>query len=150
MVTRTLKRRLITQLSVDLPGFSTTSAKVTETCLCASSEVVEPSRVDPTSLTSYRHTALIAVASGTISTSDICESLCGKVSDFSGDGIAWLLENVSDVSVLRVLDMESHAAIQLVGRPEVGMAAVQRLTDQNIRRVQDVDRLPEEITALAD
>lgn len=148
MVTRTLRRNLMAKLSADMPGFRDTHANVGEKKLCVISKLANPSSVDASSLTFYRHTALIETDSSIFAPSELCDQLCPNVSDFDAGGIACLLTVMKKLGVYRVLDLETHAVVQFIGSHEASGAAVRLLVDRKFRQLTNDASLHEVILSL--
>jgi hypothetical protein len=146
--TASQRRRLIKELTTDPLGFSETSLSIGEENICVTSVLNDPSIVVPDYLTAYRHCALLECESSGVSGVERLQSMCATVGDLGGAAICTLLSNVRSLVVLRVVESESHAVIQVIGPSEAGDAAIRCLADRGIRQFHDVRTLPEEIANL--
>jgi hypothetical protein len=147
-MTAAQKRRLITGLKTGPSGFSETNLSIVDNHACVTSVLSDPSAVDSGCLTMYRRCALVELEESAVSRAEPLKSVCRTAADLGGTGICTLLNIVESSAVLRVLELESHAAIQLVGPSEVCNPAIQCLADRSIRQFHDVRTLPEEIANL--
>ncbi len=145
--TENQKRRLMAALRVDPPGFSETTLKVADLHVCVVSALSDPSAVDPGFLTDYRHCALVGVDESTTSEFEPLGNVCPTIGHLANSGISKLLAGAKSVAVLRVLDRESHAVMQIIGSSEVSDAAVRCLTERGVRRLHDIRTLPPEIAS---
>lgn len=143
------KQRIVSSLCADPPGFGETNVTVRGQHACVTSELKDPSRVDLGYLTAYRSTSLLETDSSVRSATDLSDALCGTVRDFGGASIAGLLNQSAEWALLRILELESHAVVQLMGRYEVTEPAAQILTIRGIRQLHDVRNLPKEIAKLS-
>jgi hypothetical protein len=147
-VTESQKRRWMAQLTVDRPGFSEPIAHITATQACITSVLREPSAVEPDSLTAYRYCALVEFDDRISSVAELLQGVCTNIRDLSGSGIATLLRSAASVAVLRVLDRETYAVLQVIGPSEVSDRAVQCLAERGVRQFHDIRALPKEIANL--
>jgi hypothetical protein len=141
------KRRLLTELKADPPGFRGTTLATAESHVCVTSALSDPSAVDPDFLTAYPRCALIETDESGLS-SDSFRIACTTISELGSSGIGKLLQARSGSAVLRVLDLESYAVIQLIGPPEVCDLAVQCLSERGIERFHNIRSLPQVIASL--
>jgi hypothetical protein len=147
-VTESQRRRWMAQLTVDRTGFSETIAHITATQVCVTEVLREPSAVDPDSLTAHRYCALVELDDRISSVVEHLEGVCTSIHDLTGSGIATLLGSAASVAILRVLDRESCAVLQLIGPSEVSDRAVQCLAERGVRQFHDIRALPQEIAKL--
>ena len=142
------KRRLVTELKTDPPGFAETTLCVADTHACVTSTLCDPSAVDPGFLTAYRHCALVELADSPLPGAELLQRACRTITDLGAAGIGALLSSAESSAVLRVLELESYAVVQLIGVSEVIDPAIRCLVERGIRRFQDVRALPYEIAGL--
>jgi hypothetical protein len=147
-MTAAQKRRLVTALKIDPPGFTETTLCIADTHACVTSMLSNPSAVDSGSLSEYRSCALVEFEGSALSGAVPLQEACSTIADLGGPGIGTLLDRAGRSAVLRVLELESHAAIQLIGASEVSDSAVRCLVDRGIRRFHDIRALPQEIASL--
>jgi hypothetical protein len=147
-ITSAQKRRLVTELKADPPGFAETTLSIADTHACVTSTLSDPSAVDSGFLTAYRRCALVELADSPLPGAELFQEACGTIADLGGAGIATLLASAESSAVLRVLELDSFAVIQLIGASEVVDSAIRRLVDRGIRRFHDVRTLPQEIASL--
>ena len=102
------------QLAVALPGFSETTVHITPTQACVTSVLRKPSSVHQDCLTAYRYCALVEFDDRISSVGELLQGVSPNIRDLSGSGIAALLRSVASVAVLRVLDQETYAVLQLI------------------------------------
>jgi hypothetical protein len=133
------KRRFFAKLKKDQPGFSETTTLLADTHVCITSTLSDPSAVDPGSLTSYRHSALVEVEDGAF---ERLQAVCATLTDLGGSGISTLLNGAGSPAILRALELETHSVIQLIGASDVSDLAVQCLADRHIRQVNDIRNYP--------
>jgi hypothetical protein len=145
--TESQKRGLMAALRADPTGFSETTLKVADSHVCVVSELSDPSAVDPGFLTDYRRCALVEVDESTSSEPEPFGNVCPTIGHLANSGINKLLGDAKSVAVLRVLDRESHAVIQIIGSSEVSDAAVRCLTERGVQRLHDIRTLPQEIAS---
>jgi hypothetical protein len=149
MATKTLRRRLMRELSLNPPGFAATQVKISSTRYCVSSELVEHSAVNSDYLTDYRRTALLGLADG-LSASELCDLACDSVTQLGSKGIKRLMAFGDSVqAAVRLLDLETHAAIQIIGSPRLIDDSVALLASFRIRHLPDPERVSEEINRFA-
>lgn len=142
---RLQQRRMMSSMEVDPPGFSRTTVELRATTICMASELLEPSAVDLEYLSSYRTTALLATPWDVDSVSALCRTLCGKISELGSAGISALRAMSPTWTVLRVVELETHAVVQLIGSTEAAVSAERTLVEQGVRRVLDTTAVPSEI-----
>lgn len=143
-------RKLLSVLRQDPPGFSNTFAEIVEGRACVVSELTAPHDLDVGYLTAYREVGLLETGESNLKSSEqLSRALPGVVSDLGGEGIARLLAHPALTSVLRLLDRETHAAMQIMCSGETSTRIVEMLAQRNIRRVHDARTLPAEISRLS-
>jgi hypothetical protein len=147
-ITAAQKRRLVTELKTDPPGFAETTLNIANTHASVTSMLSDPSAVDFGFLTGYRSCVLVELEDSPLPGTEPLKEACRTIADLGGAGIATLLANAESSAVLRVLELESHAVIQLVGVSDIIDSAIRCLVDRGIRRFHDVRTLPEEIASL--
>jgi hypothetical protein len=147
-MTAAQKRRLVTGLKTDPTGFAETTVSIANTHACVTSTLSDPSAVDSGSLTAYRRCVLVELEESALSRAEPLQEACRTIADLGGLGIGTLLDSATRSAVLRVLELESHAVIQLIGAPEVSDSAVRCLVDRGIRQFHDIQGLPQEIASL--
>lgn len=141
-------RGFLAQLAADPPGFLGTNVTVVDDVCCVVSELREPGAMDVEFLTDYRHCALVGTAN-IRSAPDLGEVVRRGVSDLGGCGLVGLLQAGETAAVIRVLDLDSHAAFQVMGPSQICDEAVRFFDGKQIRRVHDVRRISEEIRRLS-
>jgi hypothetical protein len=149
-ITAAQKRRLVTELKTNPPGFAETTLSITDTHAWVTSVLGDPSAVDSGYLTEYRHCALVEFADSAVSGVESLQEACRTIADLGGSSICTLLDSAESLAVFRVLERESHSVIQLMGASEVIDSAIRCLVDQGIRRFHDVRALPQEIASLCE
>jgi hypothetical protein len=147
-ITAMQKRRLATGLKTDPPGFAETTLSITDTHACVTSTLRDPSPVDPGFLTAYRRCALVELADSPLPGAELLQEACRTITDLGAAGIGTLLAIIESSALLRILELESYAVVQLIGASEVVDPAIRCLVDRGIRRFQDVRALPHEIAGL--
>lgn len=139
-------RRFMAQLAADPPGFAGTYTSVVDDVCWIVSELRDVTAVDVGFLTDYRHCALVGMASPR-SAADLRRASRRGISDLGRDGLLALLD--VPVAVIRTLDMDSHAVVQVLGSPTHCDEAVRFFEERQIRRTHDVHRINEEIRRLS-
>jgi hypothetical protein len=147
--TASQKRRAVANLSLNPSGFSETVLNIASEHACVTSALCNATAVDPNYLTAYRQCALLEVDESTRSAAEFLGEACKTVADLGTSGVEYLLGSTGAVAVLRVLERESHVALQLIGTAEVSDAAIHRLAETGIRRCHDMSGLPQEIANLS-
>ncbi len=147
-ITAAQKRRLVTELKTDPPGFAETTLSFADTHACVTSTLSDPSAVDSGLLTAYRRCVLVELEDSPLLGAEPLQEACRTIADLGGAGIGTLLASAESSAVLRVLELESYTVIQLIGASEVIDSAIRCLVDQGIRRFHDVRTLPQEIASL--
>jgi hypothetical protein len=127
------------------PASAKLATLLADTHVCITSTLSDPSAVDPGSLTSYRHSALVEVEDAAF---ERLQAVCATLTDLGGLGISTLLNDAGSPAVLRALELETHSVIQLIGASDVTDLAVRCLADRHIRQVNDIRTLPQEIAGL--
>lgn len=145
-MTATQKRRSLTELKTDPPGFAETTLSIADAHACVASMLSDPSAVDPSFLTEYRRCALVELADSALHGAESLHDACRTIIDLAA-GIGTLLAS-ADSAVLRVIELESYAVVQLIGASEVIDPAIGCLVHQGVRRFQDIRTLPHEIASL--
>jgi hypothetical protein len=146
-MTASQKRRAVAQLSVNPPGFSETALNIASEHVCVTSALSDPTAVDPNYLTAYRQCALLEVDESTRAAA--LGETCKCLTDLGASGVERLLGSTGGLAVLRVLERESHATVQLIGPSEVSDAATRRLAETGVRQFHDITALPQEIANLS-
>jgi hypothetical protein len=139
------KRRLKSQLMVAPPGFSDPTVEIGNDRACALSELVDSFAIEADFLTAYRSCLLVEFDDNGRSKSTLTGAVCQSIRDFGNDGIVSLLDNMDDLVALRILNLESHSVVQVIGPMEASDAAVSYLTEKGIRRIHDIRDIPQEI-----
>jgi len=147
-MTNAQKRRLVTQLKADPPGFSETTLTIADTHACVTSVLRDPSVVDTGFLTAYRRCALVEMDDATQHNTGLLRDGCPTISDLGNSGIATLLDENDGLAILRLLDFESYSVVQLIGPPAVEDPATQCLLRQGVRQFHDIGTLSQEIAGL--
>ena len=142
------KRRLVTELKADPPGFAETILSIADTHACVTSTLIDPSAVDSGFLTAYRRCALVELADSPLPGAVSLQEACRTIADLGGAGIGKLLASAESTAILRVLELDTYAVIQLIGASEVVDSSTRCLVDQGIRRFHDVRTLAQEISSL--
>jgi hypothetical protein len=132
-MTASQKQRAVAQLSISPPGFSETVLNIASEHACVTSALSDPTAVDPNYLTAYRQCALVEVDESTRSAAAALGEACECLTNLGASGVERLLGSTGGVAVLRVLERESHAAVQLIGPFEVSDAATRRLASRDRR-----------------
>lgn len=148
-MTASQRRRTVAQLSVSPPGFSETVLNIAREHACVTSALSDPTAVDPHYLTAYRQCALVEVDESTRAAAAALGGTCKCLTDLGASGVERLLSSTGGVAVLRVLEREAHAAVQLIGPSEVSDAATRRLAETGVRRFHEITALPQEIANLS-
>jgi hypothetical protein len=144
-MTESQKRRMFAGFKKDPPGFIETKLSSTDTHLCFTSTLGDPSVVDLGFLTAYPYCALVEVQD---SAAEALQAACATVTDLRNLGIGALLSSAGSPAVLRALELETHSVIQLIGASDVIDLAVRCLADRRIRQLNDIRILPQEIAGL--
>jgi hypothetical protein len=147
--TASQKRRAVARLSVSPPGFSKTVLNIASERACVTSALSDPTVVDPNCLTAYRQCALVEVDESTRPAAESLGEACKTLADLGASGVECLLGGTGGVAVLRVLERESHVAVQLIGLSEVSDAAIRRPAETGVRQFHDMGALPQEIANLS-
>ena len=125
------KRRLMTGLKTDPTGFAETSLSMADTHACVTSMLSDPTAVDSRALTEYRRCALVELEYSALSGANPLQEACKTLADLGAPGIGMLLDGAGSSAVLRVLELESHAVIQLIGASEISDSAIRCLFDRH-------------------
>jgi hypothetical protein len=139
------RRRLVLSMQKDPPGFAGTTVALQSGVVCMASELAQSDAVDLQYLSAYRTTALLATPGDIASAAALCRVLCGSTMELSGQSIAALRARSPAWRVLRVLELESYSALQLIGSVRDADSADHVLATQGVRRVLDVKSVPAEI-----
>lgn len=140
-------RRLISKLSANPPGFSETKLTISSDFYRITSELQDIRRIDIEYLTQYRQCVLVGATSGEFAAGNVPIGWSNK-SRFGGDGLLSLFATDEIILVLRVLDMESHAVLQVIGHAKSCDKVSSYFDDMEVRRVHDVRNISEEIRQL--
>jgi hypothetical protein len=147
-MTAAQKRRLVTELKIDPPGFAETTLCMTDNHACVTSTLSDPSVVDSGFLTAYRHCALVEFENSRLTGLEHLQKVCSTIVDLGGAGIGTLLAVAESSAVLRVLELDSYVVVQLIGASQLTNSPIRCLVDRGIRQFHDVRALPEEIASL--
>jgi hypothetical protein len=141
-MTEMQKRRLVANLKKDPPGFSDTTLNAEDDRICVISTLSDELAIDLHFLTSHRRCALIELE-------DDFElrNLRRDITDLGGAGINAILNHRGAAAVVRVLEMQSHATVQLIGATETADLAVSWLVENGIKQFHDLRALPKEIAS---
>jgi hypothetical protein len=142
------KRRIKSQLMISPPGFSDPIVEMGNDRACVLFDLADSSAVDADYITAYRRCLLVELDDTVRSKFSLASLVCKSIKDFGNAGIATLLGNADDSIILRILNLESHSVVQLIGSSEASDTAVNCLVEKGIRRVHDVREIPQEITRL--
>jgi hypothetical protein len=144
--TRLQKQKFIDRLQAEQPGFSKVGHHISGTRACVVSKLTDPRAVHPDYLSAYLSSALLE-ANERIGPEAI-ERVWRTISNLGNTGIDALLCSVGIVEVLRVLDRETHAVIQLIGCHEAVRPAVRYLVQHRIAQLHDLREVPGAIASL--
>lgn len=139
-------RRFMAQLAADPPGFTGTDVAVVDDVFWVVSKLSDVSAMDAEFLTDYRHCVLVGMTSCT-SAEDLRQASRRHLSDLGGDGLLALLG--IPVAVVRTLNMESYAVMQVLGPAERCDEAVRFFEERKIRRIHEAQSINEEIRRLS-
>lgn len=140
-------RRLVSQLSASPPGFSETKLNVSDHSYRIMSELQDVRHLDIEYLTQYRQCVLIGATSAELAVDSFPIKWSDK-SRFDGEGLLSLFTTDAICLVLRVLDMETHAVLQVIGRAKSCDEVANYFEDLQVRRIHDVRSIAVEIRQL--
>jgi hypothetical protein len=143
----------LSPVSVILPAYSrpllASNALPLQLLAPSATALSDPTSVDPNYLTAYRRCALVEGDESTHSAAAGLGEACKSLTDLGASGVERVLGSTGGVAVLRVLELESHVAVQLIGPCDVSDAATRCLAETGARRFHDLGALPQEIANLS-
>jgi hypothetical protein len=143
----TQRARIMKSLAADPPGMKNTVASISEGDVAlVQSEIVDVDEVDLGYLSSYR-SSLVIVRPGGPDPGDISAAVSGSA--FDGEALGRILEVSAGAALLRVLDMETHAVLQVIGEGTLLGAVLKRIEKQGFRRLLQPSDVPGAISQLS-
>jgi hypothetical protein len=138
-------KRFAALLARDPPGFTKTSVQVMARGLLVVSELIRPELVNLDSISSYRWTILLMTDADAVSITKQHERLFGSITEFRSTGLAKLRERAPTWPVLRLIESETHTAVQMIGPSVACDRACLALKTAGVRQITDEQTVPNEI-----